>query len=158
MRINRFSFLVLLFVVSEQILAAGSSGSISIRALADRQRKMEEAEFLNKLNGTPAASTGAEGAAAPNTDPGQSAMPPIRNFFPLVEEEPVPARNTVMAIYGPLGELKLEVADGKGGVQTYRQGDLWNGSRIVSLSEQGVLIEKPGSAKARRTIPVGARP
>ncbi|MCQ8895030.1 hypothetical protein NQT62_01095 [Limnobacter humi] len=157
MRINRTAFLVLLFLVSEQILAAGSSGSISIRALADRQRKIEEAEFLNKLNGTPAASSLAEGVPTP-AEPGQPAMPPLRNFFPAVEEEPVPARNTVMAIYGPLGELKLEVADGKGGVQTYRQGDVWNGHRIVSLSEQGVVIEKTGSTKSRRTISVGARP
>ncbi|HEY1059471.1 MAG TPA: hypothetical protein VGE55_12140 [Limnobacter sp.] len=157
MRIDRSCLLLVLCLLGGEVLAAGSSGGISIRALADRQRKIEETEFLNKLNGTPTASSAGDGAPAP-ADPGQSGMPPIRSLFPLVEEEPVAARNTVMAIYGPLGDLKLEVADGKGGVQTYRQGDVWNGHRIVSLSEQGVQIEKTGAAKSRRTIPVGGRP
>ncbi len=154
-----------LFVHSDEAVSQDLSvnnGSISIRALADRQRRLEEAEFLNSLNPSTAVQpSGAPMIFQPSDDNSVQVLPPVgqenRPFVPVpipVEEPKYEPANTVLSVYGPEGNLVVEVAGKKGEVNRYRVGNSWAGHQIVAISRDGVTVSK---GNKNRTIAVGGR-
>lgn len=135
-----------------------TEGSISVRALAERQRRMEEAEFLSKLNpgmNLPGQSTTFQ------PDPGVAAAAaaaiqnlPVLGLEPLLPKEPDFPVNTVLSVYGPEGELVAEVSQKGDNIARFSVGDLWSGYKIVNISQDGVAVSKGGRT---RTVAVGGR-
>lgn len=132
-----------------------TEGSVSIRALADRQRRIEEAEFLSLLN--PGSAPQAPQFALPilNIQPPAGtfdpqspvqALPPI-GLNPSLFREPEIAVNTVLSIYGVEGKLLAEVAKKGGNIERYAVGDSWAGYKIVSISADGVAIARSGKTR-----------
>lgn len=153
-----------------------NSGSISIRALAERQRRLEEAEFLNSLNPSrpvsplsPVAPSSPVAPVAPTASPmnfmpgdnsGVEILPPM-GFSPAPTPAPPPApvqefspANKVLSVYGPEGKLTAEVSAKRGAVQQYQVGSNWEGNRVIGISREGVTILRGGKT---RMVPVGGR-
>ncbi len=136
-----------------------TEGSISIRALAERQRRMEEAEFLSKLN--PGMTVPGQTGMAFQPDPGVAAaaaaaiqnLPPL-SVEPLLPKEPEFPANTVLSVYGPEGDLVAEVSQKGDNIAQFSVGDVWAGYTIVGISSQGVAIRK---GSRTRTVAVGGR-
>lgn len=144
-----------------------TEGQISIRALAERQRRMEEAEFLSKLNPGSGlsqmpqlplsllnlqAQAGALGAAVDQSAAVQNLAPLM--LEPLRPAEPEVPVNTVLSVYGPEGQLVAEVSKKGGNIERYEVGDSWAGYTIVSISAEGVALSKGGR---NRLVSVGGR-
>jgi hypothetical protein len=139
-------------------------GSISVRALADRQRRLEEAEFLNRLNpGSPPLITQGLNFSVPpqNGAAATEGQPPAVQNLPPIGLEASGAKadtgylpNTVLSVYGPEGELTAEVSQLKGKIEKYRVGDSWAGYQIISISLDGVAVSRGGRT---RTVAVGGR-
>ncbi len=141
-----------------------TEGSISIRALAERQRRLEEAEFLNRLN-PGSAPVQIPGLSFPVPQPGDAesvggqpapvqSLPPVGVELVPVAAEPEYLPNTVLSVYGPEGQLTAEVAQRKGQIEKYRVGDGWAGYKIVDISRDGISVSRGGRV---RVIAVGAR-
>lgn len=146
-----------------------SSGSISIRALAERQRRLEEAEFLKSLNPASPISSAASVNVAPPASPlnftpggnnGVEVLPPV-GFSPAPTPAPAPAPapvfspvNKVLSVYGPEGRLVAEVSANRGTVLQYQVGSDWGGYRVIGISREGVTVLRGGKT---RMVPVGGR-
>jgi hypothetical protein len=137
-----------------------NENGISIRALADRQRKAEEAEFMSRLNPGKNTVSGNFSTPVPGSNAAVQVLPPLGPEFsgaPLsvrVQETSQPAANTVMSVYGPESSLIVEVASKGGSIMRYRIGEEWNGHRIVKIDKDGVTVQRGGKS---RLVPVGSR-
>lgn len=147
-----------------QALEPGAQGVISIRALAERQRKAEQVEFLNKLSGQ---SSNNQLAPPPASEPILSFQPDntiapdfgqANSALQALIETPPLARNTIVAIYGPAEKLTMEVADGRGGLEYYKVGDRWANHRIVALDQNGAQLEALAAPRNRLRVPLGGQP
>ncbi|MCR2747607.1 hypothetical protein [Limnobacter parvus] len=162
---NRLSFLVLAGWVGLAVLPAGlnvahaqnlsvTEGAISIRALADRQRRLEQLEFLNNINPENTAPRMIDSQSLQVGGESVQILPPLgMQAAPVVEQEFEPV-NTVLSVYGPEGKLIAEVAASQGAIKQYQVGSAWAGYRITDISREGVTVVRSGKT---RLIPVGGK-
>ncbi|HEX4918660.1 MAG TPA: hypothetical protein VFV43_12240 [Limnobacter sp.] len=138
---------------------AREAGSISIRSLAEHQRKIEQQEFLNKLSGqsSSAGRSAESNAPAPDGNPATQAVQGASFALEALMEQSYTPKNTILAIYGPVEKLTMEVADGKGGIEYFTQGQRWGAYRIVSIGQQGAVLEPVNGKGKRLTVPLGGQ-
>ncbi|WP_370263147.1 hypothetical protein [Limnobacter sp.] len=138
---------------------AAGQGVISIRALAERQRKIEQQEFLNKITGqAPQANTQQQAAPTANNSVD---VPPLELPSPALQalmEPTYTPKNTILAIYGPVEDLTMEAADGRGGIDYFKVGQRWANHRIVALGQEGAVLEPLNGKGKRIRVPMGGQP
>ena len=131
-----------------------TEGAISIRALADRQRRLEQLEFLNNINPENTAPRMIDSPLLQGSEESVQVLPPLgMQPAPVVEKEFEPV-NSVLSVYGPEGDLTAEVAGSQGAIKQYRVGSAWAGYQITNISREGVTVARAGKT---RLVPVGGK-
>lgn len=126
---------------------------LNLGALAHAQSIADRAPTIQALSDLMAAERDrAAKARLEKLYPAPAPKPVPEQFENLVKQPDTPKVRQVLSIYGPAGREVADLVRADGGVETVRSGALFDGFRVLSVTADGVSLQRISSKSSRSKV------